>query len=135
MPRFDYLSLLLSFKISALSRVVKISHIESSHHAIIPLKQLTYFSKCTTDKTISLPYSRLAATLHIVITVYEEGALGFYRYNYRKYLRKYFQYFYDCAQNILNICGLLCNVYYFVFLCVNLCANIYDISRIALKIS
>ena len=65
----------------------------------------------------------------------KEGALAFFRKNLRKYLRKYLRYFWDCAQNIVNNCGLLCNAYNFVFWSVNLSANIYDISRIALKIS
>ena len=49
--------------------VVKTSHIGSSHQVIMPLKQPTYFSKCTAHKTISLLSFRSIATLHIVITL------------------------------------------------------------------
>ena len=56
-------------RVSALILVVKISHIDSSHHTIMPLKQPTYFSECTTHKTISFLCLSPAATLHIVITL------------------------------------------------------------------
>ena len=96
---------------------------------------LLFFFTIPTLFYVSLSHGSYSRIIFFAIPSSKEGALAFFRKNQRKYLRKYLRYFQDCAQNIVNNCGFLCNAFNFVFWSVNLSANIYDISRIALKIA